>query len=639
MTRLPTFARTLAAGLLIAAGSSALTGQSARLRFMAGDPESLRRAEDLGLRLLREAPALTAGVELGRARSVEVDALGRAHIRVAQTMGGVPVFGAEAIVHLHGDGRFAGLTDRFARNIVAVRRPAIDPATALSTAVATAAPSVPQPGSTVDLQILRLPGRDRLTYRVQLDYEQGGEPFRPVVFVDAADGAVVWSYDNLQAARNRRVYTASHGTNLPGLLVKLEGGPANADADIEAGYDRMGATYDCYLGLFGRDSYDNAGATLIGSVHYATNYSNAFWNGTQLVYGDGDNVNTRGYARSMDLTAHELTHAVTERTSNLIYAGESGGLNEAMSDIFGNVCEWYRDTGGNVNGPTSADNWTVYEDIFRTGPYRFMDDPAMDGVSRDFWTPTAGNLDIHYSSGIANLAFYLAANGGTHPRGASATVVRGIGIHAAARIFYLANTAYLTPSAQFADARAATIAAAVDLFGPGSNQVEQIGLAWSAVGVLPPVPPPTVLLRTDFEADMGGFTNGGADATRYQDPRLAGSGRYSVQLRDDNGLASSIVNATGLAVEGYTMLRIEYSALAIGMEIGEGYVVEVQRDNGAWETVANLVRGTGFINNVRHTGDLRVPLEGASTVRIRFRCDASDNSDFVFLDDVMISAH
>jgi len=87
------------------------------------------------------------------------------------------------------------------------------------------------------------------------------------------------------------------------------------------------------------------------------------------------------------------------------------------------------------------------------------------------------------------------------------------------------------------------------------------------------------------------------------------------------------------------MLRIEYSALAIGMEAGEDYFVEIQRDNGAWQTVANLVRGTDFINNVRHTGDVRVPLEGASTVKIRFRCDASDNSDSIFLDDVILSAH
>jgi vibriolysin len=639
MTRLATFVRTTAAGVLIAAGSTSLTGQRAPRPFVAGDPASLRQAEDLGLRSLRAVPALTAGVELGRARSVEVDTLGRAHVRVAQTVGGVPVFGAEAIVHLDGTGRFAGVTDGLARNIAADVRPTIDPATALSTAIATAAPSVRQPGSTVDLQILRQPGRDRLTYRVQLDYEEGGEPFRPVVFVDATDGAVVWSYDNLQAARNRVVYTANHGTTLPGALVRSEGNAAVLDDDVNAAYDHMGSTYDCYLALFGRDSYDNAGARLSSSVHYSTNYANGFWNGTQLVYGDGDNVTTRSYSQSMDLTAHELTHAVTERTSNLIYSGESGALNEAMSDIFGNVCEWYRDTGGDLNGPTSADNWTVYEDIFLTAPYRYMYDPALDGFSSDFWTPLVGNLDVHYSSGIANLAFYLAANGGTHPRGASVTVVGGIGIHDAARIFYLANTAYLTPTARFADARAATIAAAVDLFGPDSNQAEQIGHAWSAVGVLPPVPPATVLSRTDFEADLGGFSNGGADATRYQNPLVAGSGRYSVRLRDDSGVASSIFSTTGLGVEGYSMLRIEYSALAIGMEAGEDYFVEIQRDIGAWETVANFVHGTDFINNVRHAGDVRIALEGASTVKVRFRCDASDNSDSIFLDDVTLSAH
>lgn len=155
----------------------------------------------------------------------------------------------------------------------------------------------------------------------------------------------------------------------------------------------------------------------------------------------------------MDVTAHELTHAVTQHTSNLIYEGESGGLNESMSDIFGNVCEWYRDNDGNAAGPTSQSNYLV---------------------------------DVHYSSGISNLAFYLLAEGGTHPRGKSSTVVTGIGIHDAAAIFYRANASYLVPSSNFTDARTATVAAATDLFGAGSVQVAQTHDAWTAVGVRPP---------------------------------------------------------------------------------------------------------------------------------------------------------
>jgi vibriolysin len=634
MTRFVKLFRTTAAALAIAASTSS-TGQPAAARFVAGDPASLKRAEDLSLRHLQGVPM--AGVELGQPRSVEIDELGRAHVRVAQTVAGVPVFGAEAIVHLDAGGRVTAMTDGLAHDIAVDVRPAIDLRSALGTAITANALSSGQLTSTVDLQVLRRLGKDRLTYRIQLEHEEGGEPVRPVVFVDAIDGTVVWSYDNLRTARDRRIHTANHGTSLPGSLVRLEGGVANADADINASYDVLGSTYDCYRALFGRDSYDNAGATLISSVHFSTNYSNAFWNGTQLVYGDGDNVNARGFTGSMDLTAHELTHAVTERTSNLIFAGESGALNEAMSDIFGNVCEWYRDTGGNVNSATSADNWTVYEDIFLAGPERFMNDPARDGVSRDFWTPTVGNLDVHYSSGVGNLAFYLAANGGTHPRGTSTIPVTGIGMRDAARIFYLANIAYLTPSATFADARVSTIAAAVDLFGPGSNQVEQIGHAWSAVGVLLPVSG-TMLSRTDFETDLGVFTDGGGDATRYRNRNFSGSGVFSVWLRDDSGAASSIFSTTGIPVASYDTLRIEYSAFVIGMEAGENYFVEIQRDNGAWETVANLVRGTDFVNNFRHTGDWRVPLAGASTVRVRFRCDASDNSDSVYLDDVRLSA-
>jgi Thermolysin metallopeptidase, alpha-helical domain/Thermolysin metallopeptidase, catalytic domain/Bacterial pre-peptidase C-terminal domain len=222
-------------------------------------------------------------------------------------------------------------------------------------------------------------------------------------------------------------------------------------------------------------------------VHYSTNYVNAFWDGTQMVYGDGDNVTSRSLAIAIDVTAHELTHAVTERTSGLIYSGESGGLNESMSDIFGNTCEWYRDNNGNTAGPTSPDNYLVGEEVWLAAPaLRWMNDPAQDGASLDFYSSTAGDVDVHYSSGIQNLAYYLLSEGGTHPRGKSSQVVTGIGINNAGKIFYRANTTYLVPSSSFADARAATVHAATDLFGVTSQQVTQVNNAWTAVGVMPP---------------------------------------------------------------------------------------------------------------------------------------------------------
>ncbi|MBK9033009.1 MAG: M4 family metallopeptidase [Myxococcales bacterium] len=808
--------------------------------FHAGDAASVQLAEDLSLRQLLEVdPTLLRGVDGVWARGVEIDLLGRAHTRVAQSVGGVPVFGAEAIVHLDPTGKFLGMTDRLIRDVAVDPRPTLDTAAATAAAAATA-PAAQGLRSVADLQILRHGDKDRLTYRVQLDYTQGGQPFRPVVFVDARTGAVVWSYDNLQTARNREVHNLNHGTALPGPLARTETGAASGDTDVDTNFARLGSTYDCYQGLFGRDSFDNAGAKLISSVHYSTNYVNAYWNGTQMVYGDGDNVNSRSLAISMDVTAHELTHAVTERTSNLIYAGESGGLNEAMSDIFGNVCEWYRDTSGDTGAPASANNWKVGEDIWLASPaLRYMNDPALDGASLDYWTSTAGNVDVHYSSGIANLAFYLTAQGGTHPRGKSTTVVTGIGIYDAARVFYLANTANLTPSATFSDARAATVAAATSLFGAGSTQATQVGNAWTAVGVAAPAnyqvidtraglasstslsfsypangataikfeiaggtgdadlyvkrgsaptstsydcrpytsgntercefnpaqggtyyvmivayatysgvtltvsaagaaPTPetacadgldndgdgatdcadsdcaaapacqapttetacadgldndgdgatdcadsdcaqapacqapatetacadgldndgdgatdcadsdcaqapacqatwTTLASSAFESGWDGFVDGGADAARYRSTTYSASGRYSVQLRSASGAASSFWSPT-LTVGSYGTLRIEYSALANSMEAGEDYVVELQRNGGAWTTVADLVVGADFSNGVRHAGAYEVPLAGASSVAVRFRVDASSRSDYVYFDDVAISA-
>src|SRR6185295_14564760 len=213
----------------------------------------------------------------------------------------------------------------------------------------------------------------------------------------------------------------------------------------------------------------------------------AFWNGTQMAYGDGNS--SQGclpLARAQDVTGHELTHAVTENESGLIYSGESGGLNEAMSDIFGAFTEAYVDGGKTGTLTVSSDTWKIGEDILPPA-LRYMNDPAADGASKDYWVSGVGNVDVHYSSGIANLAFYLLSQGGTHPRGKSAIVVTGVGMDKAIRIFYEANVNILTSNANFLAAGNATVQAAVNL---GYTLAEQTSVAnaWQAVGV--PVPNP-----------------------------------------------------------------------------------------------------------------------------------------------------
>jgi Zn-dependent metalloprotease len=460
--------------------------------------------------------------DVANVRAVQLDALGEAHTRITQTHEGIPVFGGEAIVHLTKDGALKAITNGLVPEVAVDTKAKLTTEEAVDVAVASTGGwelLTNEPES--ELMVLRHDGRDHLVYRVALEALADVVPTMPIVFVDARSGDVVWQYDNLQTAKSRRVHNLNHGTSLPGPVARTEGQGVVGDTDVDTNYERLGSTYDCYSALFNRDSFDNAGATLISSVHYSNNYVNAFWDGTQMVYGDGDNVYSRSLALSMDVTAHELTHAVTERTSNLIYSGESGGLNEAMSDIFGNVCEWYRDNGGNISGPTSANTWMVGEDIWLADPaLRYMNDPALDGASLDYYTSTSGNVDVHYSSGIANLAFYLLSAGGTHPRGRSSTVVTGIGIHDAAQIFYRANTALMTPGTTFAEARVATVTAATDLYGAGSSQVAQVGNAWAAVGVVPPPSYQVIDTRTGLSGAAGSSTNysyatNGATAMRF----------------------------------------------------------------------------------------------------------------------------
>jgi Zn-dependent metalloprotease len=460
--------------------------RSATGLFLSQDAASIRLAEELTWQhLARAEPALVDSLEL---RRVEIDERGHAFTRLHQTVSGIPVLGAQAIVKIDPDGAEAVQVDKLVRDLRVDTAASIDAAEAASIAsrslgLPAHAPlaAAPRP----ELQILVGHGEPRLAYRVELELDATGVPHRPVVFVDARTGAVVWSYDNLQTARYRKLHDLGHGTQLPGPVVRIEGGPATGDVVVDTHYALLGSAHACFQGLYGRDSFDGAGAKLISSVHYGTSSSDAFWNGTQLVFGDGDGANSLSPALAMDLTAHELMHAVTQYTSHLIYTGEPGALNESMSDIFGNVCEWYRDNNGNLGAPAEFNHYLVGNEIWLPGPaIRYMSDPAIDGSSLDFWTPAAGTDDVHHSSGIANLAFYLLAEGGTHPREKSSTVVSGIGIRDAAAIFYRANTLYLTPLSTFADARSATLHAAADLFGASSAQVAQTRNAWTAVGVL-----------------------------------------------------------------------------------------------------------------------------------------------------------
>jgi len=283
----------------------------------------------------------------------------------------------------------------------------------------------------------------------------------------------------------QRTYDAQNSNSpraLPGLLASdgddlwnapgttSPGQPALVDAQF---YARVTDNY--YLGRHGFDWLAHYSQGMVSSAHVKRNYNNAYWNGTQMAYGDGDGTLFIEFSGDLDVVGHELSHGVTEATSNLIYQNESGALNEAFSDIMGTAIEFYNGSG----------NWTIGEDIgIDSGPYangiRNMADPNEDGDPShyaDRYTGTSDNGGVHTNSGIANHWFYLLVNGGqnANPLRASGTDVQGIGLAAAEDIAFLGFTA-LTANANYCAARAATVAVA-------GSDAAIVGDAWDEVGV------------------------------------------------------------------------------------------------------------------------------------------------------------
>jgi Zn-dependent metalloprotease len=241
-------------------------------------------------------------------------------------------------------------------------------------------------------------------------------------------------------------------------------------------------TYDYFMLEHGRNSYDNAGSTLLSYVHYDANYANAFWDGVRMSYGDGDGTNYTALT-SLDVGGHEIAHGVTEYAANLVYQAEPGALNESFSDIFGTAIEFYAD-------PGNAD-WFIGEDFDINGNgFRSMSDPNSVGDPDTYfganWASLTGpdNGGVHTNSSVQNYWFYLLTVGGTGTNDNNdAYNVTGLGIDTAAAIAYRNLTVYLTQSSEYWDARMGALQAAADLYGPCSNAVIETSKAWAAVGV------------------------------------------------------------------------------------------------------------------------------------------------------------
>ncbi|MCE9668087.1 M4 family metallopeptidase [Myxococcus stipitatus] len=466
-------------------------GAAGTPNFVRGDLGKLEGALEDRSTLERIAPVFRLTPQDLEVTRVTSDELGFRHVYYSQTKNRLPVVGGELAVHVNAEGVIYAAHGT-ARDGVQLPVAPLVPAEGAERAVRDDSQDI----SSVEVGPARLVYLHALDGRMVLTWEQavmglrGQDPVHDVVYVDAQSGAVVERHPRIHSARSRKIHDLAHGTTLPGAVARNEGAPSVADPVVNQNYDRLGDTYDCYKTLFNWDSFDNQGSTLISSVHYGENYANAFWNGIQMVFGDGDGVRSANMTQSLDITAHELTHAVIQRTANLVYAGEPGGLNESIADIFGNVCESFRE------GAVTSKTWMVGEDVWSPAipgdALRYMNDPRQDGVSIDHYLDYNTGMDVHFSSGIPNLAFHLLVQGGTHPRGRSTVSVPGIGLPKARYIWFRALTLYMTAGTDFLGARNATRQAAADVLP--SSDVDAVERSWRAVGVPPVTPLPANVL-------------------------------------------------------------------------------------------------------------------------------------------------
>jgi len=482
-----------------------------------------------------------------RERQLRDDTLipGRTHQRLAQFYRGLPVFGGEIVRQLNGS-LTVSVFGTLYEGIAVDPQPALSAAQAKAAVEALAGQSQ-GPARVPELMVLPKPeGGYALSYRLRaygqgdikvyfIDARSGAlawsySDLQTASAVGSATG-VLGDTKKISSSSGSGTYTASDELRPPSLrtfdlkgnifrtLDFLNGfidfddsdlardsdntwtdGP-NGDAHIYAGY-----VYDYYFKRFGRRGLDNNNIGLRSIVHPVNRedifnypnfiigifYLNAFYAGDGImVYGEGLPVGltVRGQAWNylaggFDVVAHELTHGVTGFTSNLTYVGESGALNEAFSDIMGTSMEFFYQPPG--DGPLKAD-YLIGEDVVTPGGLRSLKDPRAYGDPDNFsvrYTGSADNGGVHTNSGIANQAFYLAIEGGTNRT--SGISVQGIGAtnrEQMEKVFYRAFTQLLTPSANFATARAATIQAARDLYGGGSGPERAVSQAWTAVGV------------------------------------------------------------------------------------------------------------------------------------------------------------
>jgi Zn-dependent metalloprotease len=282
----------------------------------------------------------------------------------------------------------------------------------------------------------------------------------------------------------RVISDAQNTENVRGPIVRREGDPPTGDVPTDQAYDGLGDTFEFWFEAYGRHSIDDAGMPLRGVVHFGDMYPNAFWDGQRMVFGDGDGQVLGVMTGSLDVIGHELGHGVTEAEAGLEYWGQSGAMNESLSDVWGSLVKQYKlhQDAASADWLIGSEVWTpsIAGDALRSmkAPGTAYDDPLVGkdpqpGHMDDYVETIRDNGGVHINSGIPNKAFYLAAS-----------AIGGNAWDAPGQIWYQTLTQRLQPTSDFKEAANATVEAATDLFGSGGTEEQAVQKAWEEVGVL-----------------------------------------------------------------------------------------------------------------------------------------------------------
>ncbi|AQS67451.1 peptidase M4 [Streptomyces pactum] len=584
-------------------------------------------------------------------RDVLKDRDGTVHTRYERTYDGLPVLGGDLVVTTD-----SGKTER----VVKATAKAIAPATV--TPKIAAGKAERQAVSAAEAAGAEQPEADRAPRKViwaangtpVLAYEtvvgglqEDGTPNELHVVTDAATGAKLHEYQaihngtgntmysgtvTLGTARsgssytltdttrgNHKTYNLNRGTSGTGTLftgsddVWGNGSASNAETAAADAHYGAALTWDYYKNVQGRSGIRGDGVGAYSRVHYGNNYVNAFWSDGCfcMTYGDGSgNANP---LTSIDVAAHEMTHGLTSNTAGLNYSGESGGLNEATSDIFGASVEFH------ANNSSDVGDYLIGEEIDINGdgtPLRYMDKPSRDGASKDYWYSGIGNVDVHYSSGPANHFFYLLSegsgaktiNGVSYDSPTSDGLpVTGIGRAKAEKIWFRALTTKFTSTTNYAGARTGTLAAAGELYGTDSAEYKAVQDAWAGINV---------------GARSGGGGGGGTSFENAADVAIPDNGAAvtsSVAVTGRAGNAPANLQAAVdivhtwrgdlvvdlLAPDG-TAYRLKNSSSSDSAnDVKQTYTVNASSEsaNGTWKLRVQDVaaRDTGYINSFKLT--------------------------------------